>query len=155
LVDELDFDAFKTEWEQVKKTVYSMRSAKPSEKIIITWTRIPIDILSEEENVGFSNNLRNCHEFVKTVSDLGYIANRKEWKTQKAILECAQELWTRTKDYDKEQTLITLGEEFYCGSADDYYSDDFKKGIQDQLFISAPEKDKVGKTLEYLKEKGC
>jgi hypothetical protein len=92
--------------------------AKHRRKLYIDWARVSIDILSEDLGATLESELRHCHDFVRTISDLSFITKNAEWREQHDILRTASELCKETRG-EKEKTIAAhIRDYFEAGGVD-------------------------------------
>ncbi len=109
LIDEHTYETFTQQWRSVEKIIYWMKPpSKHRRKLCIDWTRVSIDILSEDLGATLESELRHCHDFVRTISDLSFITKSAEWREQNDILKIASDLCSETRPGDKEKKLAAL-----------------------------------------------
>ena len=101
-------------------------------KLQIDWPRISIDILSEGLDVLFESELRHCHEFVRTISDLMFLTKDDSYRDKNNILDVASDLYKNTGIDDENLKSHIIENQFR--HADTNKDPKYLKEIQGRLF---------------------
>lgn len=105
---------FKEPWDRKQKRVYSAGEERPagSFAIELDWLEFPLDWFSDNSDLAFQNELRNCHRFVKTLADLFFLSKTITWRSKNKLLEFARDFCLETRDDSKGVVIDKLKARF-------------------------------------------
>jgi hypothetical protein len=110
LPDEETRENFENKWKKVDKLVFSVRpdDSNTHKKLQIDWFGVSVDFLAEDVDPTLQNELRHCHDFVKSIAQLVAFTKSQAAAGKEDILDLSRRLCEETRGKTRNDIVFVL-----------------------------------------------